>query len=165
MTETKRQQIIAGNWKMHFGPVETNTYVRAFVKLLQPTDRTIILVPPAVSIATTAEALSRSSEIRVGVQNIHWEEKGAFTGETGARMAVSAGASWALCGHSERRKLFGETDEQVAAYEAANELILESLPGVPLAHPVPSLAFAPEIQGYQQSPVQDEVWNVVSIEE
>ena len=54
MTETKRQQIIAGNWKMHFGPVETNTYVRAFVKLLQPTDRTIILVPPAVSIAVVA---------------------------------------------------------------------------------------------------------------
>ncbi|MEO5509135.1 MAG: triose-phosphate isomerase [Longimicrobiales bacterium] len=113
MSESTRQVVIAGNWKMHYGPIEANTYVRSFVKLLKPTDRTIVLFPPAVSIAATAEALSRNSEIRVGVQNIHWEEKGAFTGETGARMAVSAGASYALCGHSERRKLFGDTDEQV----------------------------------------------------
>ncbi len=113
MTDSTRQQISAGNWKMQFGPVETATYMRSFVKLLKPTDRTIIIVPPAVSIAAATEALSRNSEIRVGVQNIHWEEKGAFTGETSARMAVSAGASFALCGHSERRKLFADTDEQV----------------------------------------------------
>ncbi len=113
MTESTRQIVIAGNWKMQLGPIEANTYIRAFVKLLKPTDRTVIILPPAISIPAVAEALSRNSEIRVGVQNIHWEEKGAFTGETGARMAVSAGASFALCGHSERRKLFGETDEQV----------------------------------------------------
>src|SRR3954470_16898559 len=113
MSDVTRRKIIAGNWKMHYGPVETATFIRTFVKLLPAVDRTVILFPPAVSIAAAAEALSRNSEIRVGVQNIHWEEKGAFTGETGARMAVSAGASYALCGHSERRKLFGETDEQV----------------------------------------------------
>ena len=56
-------------------------------------------------------------------------------------------------------------EEQKPAYEQINKDVMDFLPGVPLAHPVPSLAFAPEIQGYQQSPVQDEVWNVVSIEE
>lgn len=56
-------------------------------------------------------------------------------------------------------------EEQKPAYEQINKDVMDFLPGVPLAHPVPSLAFAPEVQGYQQSPVQDEVWNVVSIEE
>ena len=56
-------------------------------------------------------------------------------------------------------------EEQKPAYEQINKDVMDFLPGVPLAHPVPSLAFAPEIQGYQQSPVQDEVWNVISIEE
>jgi triosephosphate isomerase len=116
---TQRQQVIAGNWKMHYGPTETASFVRAFVKVLQPTDRQIILFPPAVSINAACEALSRNSEIRIGAQNIHWEEKGAFTGETSARMAVSAGATYVLCGHSERRKLFGETDEQVGKKAAA----------------------------------------------
>jgi triosephosphate isomerase len=110
---TPLRKIIAGNWKMQFGPTETATFMRAFVKLYTPGDRTVIFFPPAISVAATVEALSRNSDIRVGVQNIHWEEKGAFTGETSARMAASAGATYALCGHSERRKLFGETDEQV----------------------------------------------------
>jgi peptide/nickel transport system substrate-binding protein len=55
-------------------------------------------------------------------------------------------------------------EEQTAAYEAANEAIMEKVPGVPLAHPVPSLAFKPEIKGYPASPVQDEVYNVITID-
>ena len=120
MTEAgTRRRIIAGNWKMQLGPIEAGTWVRNFAKLYQPNDRTIIVIPPAVSIAAVAEAINRTSSVCVGVQNIHWEEQGAFTGETSARMAASAGASYALCGHSERRKLFGETDEQVGKKAAA----------------------------------------------
>ncbi|HEX6694799.1 MAG TPA: triose-phosphate isomerase [Longimicrobiales bacterium] len=113
MSEVTRQKVIAGNWKMYHGPVETGAWIRAFVKQPLPADRTVILIPPAISIPAATDALSRHSDIRVGVQNIYWEENGAFTGETSARMAAGAGATFALCGHSERRKLFGDTDEAV----------------------------------------------------
>ena len=56
-------------------------------------------------------------------------------------------------------------EEQTPAYEAINQDVMEFLPGVPIAHPVPSLAFAPEVEGYQPSPVQDEVWNTITISE
>jgi peptide/nickel transport system substrate-binding protein len=56
-------------------------------------------------------------------------------------------------------------EEQTPAYEDINRQVMEFLPGVPIAHPVPSLAFAPEVEGYQTSPVQDEVWNAVTVSE
>jgi triosephosphate isomerase len=77
-------------------------------------DRQVIFFPPAVSVTTVLDALRERQDILVGVQNIHWEDKGAFTGEMSAPMVRDAGADLTLVGHSERRHVFGETDEQTA---------------------------------------------------
>jgi triosephosphate isomerase len=77
-------------------------------------DRTIIIFPPAVSLTTVASATAKRSDVLSGIQNIHWAEKGAFTGEISAPMAKDAGAGVVLVGHSERRHVFGETDAQCA---------------------------------------------------
>ena len=74
----------------------------------------VIIFPPAVSLPVVVAAVSRRSDVVAGVQNIHWAEKGAFTGEISAPMAKDAGAAVVLVGHSERRHVFGETDAQCA---------------------------------------------------
>jgi len=82
-----------------------------FIPAYHPrTDRTIIIFPPAVSLPVVAAATVGRSDVLAGVQNIHWAEKGAFTGEISAAMARDAGAEVALVGHSERRHIFGDTD-------------------------------------------------------
>lgn len=106
--------VIAGNWKMNKGPHAARTFVAEFAARHAPAgDETIILFPPAISVATVADALSGRRDINLGVQNIYFEKDGAFTGETSAAMAREAGATFALIGHSERRHVFGETDEDV----------------------------------------------------
>ncbi len=82
-------------------------------------DRRVMLFPPAISLTTVVEALRDRNDVEVGVQNIHWEEKGAFTGETSAPMARNAGATAVLVGHSERRHVFGESDDETARKVAA----------------------------------------------
>lgn len=110
-----RKPVFAANWKMHYGPQETREFLLKFLETYQPRDdRTIIFFPPAVSLAVAGFALRDRPDILLGVQNVHWEEKGAFTGETSALMARDCGATVALVGHSERRQLFGETDEMTA---------------------------------------------------
>jgi len=92
----------------------------AFLSAYSPrTDRTVALFPPALSLTTVRDALGGRRDILLGVQNIYFEDKGAFTGETSAPMAVDAGAKLTLVGHSERRHVFGETDEQCAKKCAA----------------------------------------------
>ena len=111
--------VIAGNWKMHKGPESARKFCREFIQVAPPaTGRTILVFPPALSVGTVRDALSEH-RIGVGVQNIHWEEQGAFTGEISAAMAKEAGATHVLVGHSERRHVFGETDEQTARKVAA----------------------------------------------
>lgn len=106
--------VIAGNWKMNKGPHAATEFVREFTSRYAPVDsQTVLLIPPAVSLYAVHEALAGRRDIQLGVQNIHSETDGAFTGETSAGMAKDAGASFALVGHSERRHVFGETDEQV----------------------------------------------------
>lgn len=106
--------VIAGNWKMHMTPSEARAFGEAFAARYAPHDnRTVILFPPAISFAATAEALSERSDLRLGIQNIHWEDSGAFTGETSAAMARDAGARFVLIGHSERRHVFNESDADV----------------------------------------------------
>jgi triosephosphate isomerase len=83
------------------------------------TDRTVIIFPPSVSLTTVSDAIGARRDVLAGIQNIHWAEKGAFTGEISAAMAREAGASIALVGHSERRHVFGETDAQCAKKCAA----------------------------------------------
>ena len=82
-------------------------------------DRRIMRFPPAVSVTAVLESLRDRQDVQVGVQNIHWEDKGAFTGELSAPMARDAGAVLALVGHSERRHVFGETDDETALKVAA----------------------------------------------
>src|SRR5207249_6370116 len=80
---------------------------------------TVWFFPPAVSLEAAAEAVREREDLLVGVQDIHWEAKGAFTGAVSAPLAAQAGAKAALVGHSERRQLFGETDDDTRRKTAA----------------------------------------------
>jgi len=115
-----RKPVFAANWKMNLGPQETRTYLKTFLDAFPKSDdRTVMIFPSAISLVVAGFALRDRPDIMLGVQNIHWEEKGAFTGENAAPMARDAGASVALVGHSERRHTFGEGDEITAKKCAA----------------------------------------------
>jgi triosephosphate isomerase len=123
--EGARRLIFAANWKMHLGPSQGRELVRAVLARVRPlNDRTLIFFPPATGLVTVAAEVAGRRDASVGVQNIHWEPKGAFTGEISAPIASAAGAAWALVGHSERRHKFGESDAEsgrkVKAALAAN---------------------------------------------
>ena len=108
-----RRLVFAANWKMHLGPGPASDYLGRFLAATPPRDgRTLLFFPPAASLLTVAAALQERSDARAGAQNIHWEPKGAFTGEMSVGIAQEAGAAGALVGHSERRHVFGETDQQ-----------------------------------------------------
>jgi triosephosphate isomerase (TIM) len=104
-----RRPLIAGNWKMH----GSSAFVAEFAGKLREAGRIdgiqMLLFPPAPYLRALAEALSGHG-VEFGVQNVHDEASGAFTGELSAEMARDLGATWCLAGHSERRSLFGETD-------------------------------------------------------
>ena len=108
-----RKPVFAANWKMNHGPSDAKAFLRTFlVHYTRRADRTVAFFPPALTLHAVTEALRDRPDILVGVQNIHWEPKGAFTGELSAPIARDAGARLVLVGHSERRHVFGETDEQ-----------------------------------------------------
>ena len=110
-----KRPVLAANWKMNNGPTAARTFMSTFLASYPPrADRTIIIFPPAVALTTVASATSNRDDVLAGIQNIHWAEKGAFTGEISAPMAKDAGARVVLIGHSERRHIFGETDAQCA---------------------------------------------------
>ncbi len=106
-----RPVVVAGNWKMNHGPAATRAFLDRF-RELSPWGPEVLVFPPALSLA--AAVAERPPGVLLGVQNVHWERSGAFTGELSVEMAREAGATHALAGHSERRQLFGETDDQVA---------------------------------------------------
>ena len=108
-----RKPVFAANWKMNHGPTDAKAFLRSFlVHFPRRADRTVAFFPPALTLHAVTESLRDRPDILVGVQNIHWEPKGAFTGELSAPIARDAGARLVLVGHSERRHVFGETDEQ-----------------------------------------------------
>ncbi len=115
----ERRPLIAANWKMHFRAGEPAAYLSA---LLRPapdlSDRDAVIFAPAPLLAETARGLAGTG-IAVGAQTTHWEDRGAFTGEVSGPMAASAGATFCLVGHSERRLLFGEDHAAVARKLAA----------------------------------------------
>ena len=110
-----RRPVFAANWKMNLGPTQARAFIAAFTaRWTARNDRTVIFFPPAISVTSVVHALGSRRDLATGVQNVWTEEKGAFTGETSAPMAKDAGAAFTLVGHSERRHVFGETDEQTA---------------------------------------------------
>jgi triosephosphate isomerase len=111
----ERQLIFAANWKMNHGVAEARAFARKFLPLTAPVEgRQLWFFPSAVSIGALSEAFQGRADVTVGAQNVHWEPKGAFTGGISIPMVTEVGARLTLVGHSERRHLFGETDEQVA---------------------------------------------------
>jgi triosephosphate isomerase len=114
MPETKRL-LFCANWKMQVGPGEAREFMVRFRATYVPSaDRHTWFFPSAVSIEAVASAVQGLPNARVGAQDVHWEAKGAFTGATSVPLAKAAGAAAALIGHSERRHVFGETDQETA---------------------------------------------------
>ena len=110
-----RPLIYAANWKMNHGPDAAREFIERFLAVTAPApDRSLWFFPPSISLAPVSRAVGSRPDILIGAQNVHWEPKGAFTGEISVPMAQEAGARVVLIGHSERRHLFGETDDQVA---------------------------------------------------
>jgi len=108
-----RTPFIAANWKMYKTVQEAVVFVKEFRSLVKDiTAVEIVVAPPFTALHAVAEA-ARSSNVGVSGQNLHWEKDGAFTGEISARMLREAGAEYVIVGHSERRRLFGETDQSV----------------------------------------------------
>ena len=110
-----RKVIIAGNWKMNKTGAEGRALVGELLKEVAPFDPAevdIVVCPPFTTLAAVRPLLE-GSKVRLGAQNVHWEDHGAFTGEVSAAMLKEAGVEYVIIGHSERRQYFGETDETV----------------------------------------------------
>lgn len=107
-----RTPIIAANWKMHKTVAEARDFCRAFLASYDPKGAEVVLCPPFTALGAVAELLADSG-IKLGAQNIFWEEKGAYTGEISPGMLVDVGCDYVIIGHSERRGYFGETDAKV----------------------------------------------------
>ncbi len=107
-----RTPIIAGNWKMNKTPEETKALIEELKPLVKDSKNTVVVCVPALDAAEAVKAV-RGSKIKVGVQNMHWAESGAYTGELSAAMLKACKIDYVVLGHSERRQYFGETDECV----------------------------------------------------
>lgn len=114
-----KKMIIAANWKMNNGMREADALLREIMSADELHDDPLMIIcPPFTSLAMLSEK-ARGSSVRIGAQNCHYEEKGAFTGEISLPMLESAGCHYVIIGHSERRNIFGETDGMVARKIAA----------------------------------------------
>jgi triosephosphate isomerase (TIM) len=108
-----RKSLIAANWKMYKTPAEAQAFVDAFLPLVAGHTRDEIALFPSVTSLATVVAAVQGSNVAAGLQNMHFAEEGAYTGETSAAMLKAVGATHTLIGHSERRQYFNETDEIV----------------------------------------------------
>ena len=107
---TKRTPVIAGNWKMHNTLAESAALIEALKTAGNKNNAEVIVAPSFTSLAKVAE-LAKGSHIQVSCQDVHWEDKGAFTSAVSPVQAKDAGATHTILGHSERRSVFGDTDE------------------------------------------------------
>jgi triosephosphate isomerase len=114
-----RRPLVVGNWKLHNARAEAHALAAGIVartKTLSGVD--LAVAPVFTALATVGDALA-GSPVRLSAQDVYWESKGAFTGEVSAPLLRDAGCSYCIVGHSERRQLFGEQDEQVRRKVAA----------------------------------------------
>jgi triosephosphate isomerase len=109
-----RKKILAANWKMNLTHSEAESYFDTFLSEIgQVNDVEVVIIPPFTAIPALVTASERMPAIRIGAQNMHWEKSGAFTGEVSGAMLRALYVKYVILGHSERRTLFGETDEIV----------------------------------------------------
>ena len=119
-----RRKVIAGNWKMNMLPNEAMQFIEQLIPLVRDTKNEVILCVPYTDLFY-ALLTAQNTNIKIGAQNMHFEEKGAYTGEISGKMLKAINVEYVIIGHSERRQYFNETDETVnkkikAAFE--NEL-------------------------------------------
>ncbi|WP_102412167.1 triose-phosphate isomerase [Beduinella massiliensis] len=107
-----RKPIIAGNWKMNKTPSEAKQLVQELVPLVADANCDVVVCTPAVNFAAVYEVI-KGTNVKLGAENMHWKESGAYTGELSAAMLKESGCEYVIIGHSERRQYFGETDETV----------------------------------------------------
>ena len=108
-----RRRVIAGNWKMYKTLADTRAFFSSFPPLVSNAKHCdIVVAPPFTAISTAVEA-AKGSSVAIAGQNVSWSKEGAFTGEVSAPMLAEAGCRYVIIGHSERRRLFGDTDQTV----------------------------------------------------
>ena len=107
-----RKKVIAGNWKMNMLPNEAIAFIEEFTPLVKDTENEVVLCVPYTDLFY-ALLTAQNTNIKIGAQNMHWAENGAYTGEVSAKMLKSIGVEYVILGHSERRQYFNETDETV----------------------------------------------------
>ncbi|MCR4606086.1 MAG: triose-phosphate isomerase [Eubacterium sp.] len=107
-----RRRIIAGNWKMNKTPSEAVELANTLIPIVKNDDVDVVFCVPAIDIIPVAEAV-KGTNVKVGAENLYFEESGAYTGEIAANMLTDAGVEYVIIGHSERREYFAETDETV----------------------------------------------------
>lgn len=113
MNKAKRNVVIAGNWKMNMTPAQTTEFIKELTPMVDGMNGCkVVLCVPFVDIAAAVEA-AKGTNIEIGAENVHMEEKGAYTGEISGEMLAACGVKYVIVGHSERRQYFGETDVTV----------------------------------------------------
>jgi len=112
MNKQTRKAVIAGNWKMNKTPSETTALINEMKPLVAGADCDVVLCVPFIDIAAAIEA-AKGSNIKIGAENVHFKDSGAYTGEVSGAMLKEAGVEYVVIGHSERRQYFGETDQTV----------------------------------------------------
>ncbi len=112
MNKNLRKAVIAGNWKMNKTPAEAAALINEMKPLVADADCEVVLCVPFVDLSAALEA-AKGSNIKIGAENCHWAESGAYTGEVSTGMLKEMGVEYVVIGHSERRTYFGETDQTV----------------------------------------------------